>query len=71
MYIHVYTKYIRMRKSSYCLGPDFAILGGIHPSGRGNSRYTQCTLSASAFVMYAVASTIVLPSMSKRLWTAV
>lgn len=40
------------------------------PSSDGNSCYTQCPLSASAFVMYSVDPTIVLTPMSQRLWKA-
>lgn len=55
-----------MRESSCCLGTG--IFHGIRPHVHSNIRNLQCQISASAFVIYAVAPTIVLPQMSQRLW---
>lgn len=54
-----------MRYSSCC--PGIGILGGIFPQVYGSPRHPQYPLSGSAFVMYAVVQTIVLPPVSQRL----
>lgn len=46
-----------MRESSCCRG--IGVLGRIHPQVHDNPRHSQCPLSASAVVIYAVAPTIV------------
>lgn len=55
------------RISSCCPDPGIGILGGIRPQA---TEITQYLLSALAFVLYAVSSTIVLPPIPQRLLTA-
>lgn len=72
--MYIYNKYINWKnwkEKKFTLPKSWNLYLRWNPtSDQDYSRYTQCPLSASAYVMYTVAPTIVLPPMSQHLWTS-